>query len=100
MLAFFFPETVLFILVFARVLILVVFPEFLPNFPRNSIKQCFLSATAREWQQIFEDENPEQINTTLPLAVTTMVCGAVCEKLATMKAFLETDVDAERESVG
>ena len=37
---------------------------------------------------------------TLPLAVTTTVCGAVPEKLVTMKAFLESDVDAERESVG
>ena len=96
----FFPETVLFIPVFARVLILVVFTEFLPNFSKNSIKQCSLSATAREWQQIFEDEYPEQLHTTLPLAVTTTVCGAVPEKLVTMKAFLESDVDAERESVG
>ena len=45
----FFPETVLFIPVFARVLILVVFTEFLPNFSKNSIKQCSLSATAREY---------------------------------------------------
>lgn len=36
----------------------------------------------------------------LPLAVTTTVCGAVPEKLATMKVFLESDVDAERDSVG
>ena len=55
---------------------------------------------SREWQQIFVDENPEQLHTTLPLAVTTTVCEAVPEKLATMKAFLESDVDAERDSVG
>jgi len=47
-----------------------------------------------------EDENPEQLHTTLPLAVTTTVCGAVPEKLATMKVFLESDVDVERDSVG
>jgi len=59
-----------------------------------------LSATATEWQHIFEDENPEQLHTTLPLAVTTTVCRAVPEKLATMKVFLESDVDVERDSVG
>lgn len=84
----------------ARVLILAVFTEFLPNFSRNSIKHCSLSATAMEWLHIFENENPEQLHMPLPLAVTTTVCGAVPEKLATMKVFLESDVDAERDSVG
>lgn len=96
----FFPETVLFIPVFARVLTLVVFTGFLPNFSKNSVKQCSLSAFAREWQQVFEDENPEQLHMTLPVGVTTTMCGAVPEKLVAMKAFLESDVDAERESVG
>jgi len=81
--------------VFARVLILAVFAEFLPSFSRNSIKHFSLSTTSTEWLQIFEDENPKQLHTTLPLAVTTTVCGAVPEKLATMKVFLESDVDGE-----
>lgn len=93
-------ETSLFIPVFARVLILVVFTEFFPNFSKNSFKLCSLSAIAREWLQIFEDENPEQLHVTLPLVVTITVCAAVPEKLATRKVFLKSDVDAERESVG
>lgn len=89
----FLPETSLFIPVFARVLKFVVVLDFFLNLSSNSFKHCSLSATAMEWLQIFEDEKPEKLHTSLPSA-----CIVGPAKLATMKVFLA--LDAERQSVG
>ena len=85
---------------FARVLKFVVLMGFLPNLLRKSIKHCSLSATAKEWQEIFADQNPAQLQTTFPLVVIDTVCGTVPTKLATMKIMLDEDEVSDRESLG
>ena len=73
---------------------------FLPNLLRKSIKHCSLSATAKEWQETFADENPAQLQTTFPLVVIDTVCETVPTKLATMKIMLDEDEVSDREIPG
>ena len=86
--------TALFLSVLARVLILLVCTEFLQNF---SIAPCLqLQGSGCTFLKM---KVLTKLHKTLHLAVTTTVCGAIHKKLATMEAFSDSNVDAERESV-